>query len=158
MISGQVVGDTEVVARLRRFAPNLREELRKAVTASAFNLQAHVVGQKLSGQVLKRKTGALAASIGFEVGEDAEGVQARVGTLKKAVVYARIHEYGGKTAAHVILPKHKKALAFGGRVVKRVNHPGSKITEKKFLRGSLDDKKAEFFARIDAAVRKATTA
>ena len=118
---------------------------------------------KLTGQLLKVRTGALRDSIDYQVGEDAEGVQARVGTLKKAVVYARIHEYGGKTQAHMIYPKNGKFLKFAGKggatvFSKGVKHPGSKITEKKFLRGSLEEKKAEFFARIDAAVKKATTA
>lgn len=155
MITGEVIGDKEVVAHLRRFPASLHAELKKAVHASAFNLQAHVVRNKLSGQMLKRKTGALAASIGFEVGEDASGVQARVGTIKKTVVYAAIHEYGGRTAPHIIRPKNKKALAFGGRVVKQVNHPGSKMPERSFLRGSLAEHRQAFFDRVQAAAAKA---
>ena len=71
-------------------------------------------------------TGRLAASITpFH-----DNTQAGVGTN---VVYARIHNDGGKTRPHVILPKNKKALAFGGRVVKKVNHPGSKMPARPFL-------------------------
>ena len=40
-----------------------------------------------------------------------------VGTNKE---YARIHQLGGKTLPHVIRARNKKALAFGGRVVKSV--------------------------------------
>lgn len=49
------------------------------------------------------------------------------------LVYAAIHQLGGQTRPHVILPKNKKALAFNGRVVKKVNHPGSKILARPFL-------------------------
>lgn len=49
------------------------------------------------------------------------------------VPYAGIHNFGGKTKPHMIYPKHKKALAFNGRVVKKVNHPGSKIPQREFL-------------------------
>ena len=49
------------------------------------------------------------------------------------VVYAGIHNFGGKTKPHVIRPKHKKALKFNGRIVKKVNHPGSKIPQREFL-------------------------
>ena len=59
-----------------------------------------------------------------------DATSAVVGTNVK---YAAIHQFGGTTRAHVILPRYKKALAFGGRVVKKVNHPGSKITARPFL-------------------------
>lgn len=55
---------------------------------------------------------------------------AGVGTNVK---YAAIHNFGGQTRPHVIRPKYKKALAFNGRVVKKVNHPGSKIPARKFM-------------------------
>lgn len=60
--------------------------------------------------------------------------------------YAAIHQLGGVTRAHVIRPRagggrnaagqfqgRKKALAFGGRVFAKVNHPGSKIPPRPFL-------------------------
>lgn len=71
-------------------------------------------------------TGRLAASIT----PFSDSTQALVGTN---VVYAAIHQFGGSTKPHVIRPKNKKALAFGGRVVKKVNHPGSKIDPRPFL-------------------------
>lgn len=71
-------------------------------------------------------TGRLAASIT----PFSDSTQAVVGTN---VIYARIQNDGGTTRPHVIRPKNKKALAFGGRVVKKVNHPGSKIPARPFL-------------------------
>lgn len=49
------------------------------------------------------------------------------------VVYAAIQQLGGRTAPHVIRPRRKKALAFGGRVFRSVNHPGSNIPARPFL-------------------------
>ncbi len=77
------------------------------------------------GKILQ-DTGRLKSSISPEYDNDS----AKVGTN---VVYAAIHQHGGKTSPHVIRPKHKKALAFGGRVVKSVNHPGSDIPARPFL-------------------------
>lgn len=64
------------------------------------------------------------------IDSDADNNMAVVGTN---VVYARIHNEGGKTRPHVIRPRYKQALAFNGRVVKKVNHPGSVIPERRFL-------------------------
>lgn len=55
------------------------------------------------------------------------------------VVYARIHNEGTTTRPHVIRPRYKQALAFNGRVVKKVNHPGSVIPERRFLSLTDDD-------------------
>jgi phage gpG-like protein len=49
------------------------------------------------------------------------------------VAYAAIHQFGGQTKPHVIRPKFKRALAFGGVVVRQVQHPGSKIPARPFL-------------------------
>ena len=55
---------------------------------------------------------------------------ARAGTN---LVYAAIHNNGGKTRPHVIKPKRAKALKFNGRYAKSVNHPGSDIPARTFL-------------------------
>lgn len=73
-----------------------------------------------------QESGHLAAS----VTADSDATSAWVGSN---LPYAAIHQMGGTTRAHVILPRNKKALAFGGRVVKRVNHPGSKIPARPYL-------------------------
>ena len=49
------------------------------------------------------------------------------------VEYAAIHNFGGKTSPHLIRPKKGKALKFGGRFAKQVNHPGSNIPARPFM-------------------------
>ena len=78
------------------------------------------------GGRLLQDTGQLAASVQPFHTADTAGV----GSNK---VYARIHQLGGETRPHEIKPKNKKALAFNGRVVKKVKHPGSKIPARPFL-------------------------
>ena len=56
--------------------------------------------------------------------------QAIVGTN---LIYAAILHFGGKTRPHTIRPKIKKALAFAGRVLRSVKHPGSNIPARHFL-------------------------
>ena len=71
-------------------------------------------------------TGRLASSITQQF----DANSASVGTN---VVYAAIHQFGGRTKPHVIRPKNAKALAtpYGPR--KSVNHPGSEIPARPFL-------------------------
>ena len=88
------------------------------------------------GQILVRSAGGLAASISAHY----DATSATVGTNKP---YAAIHQFGGKTRAHVIRPKGKKALAWaGGRhPVKVVQHPGSDIPARPFLSLAEDDRR-----------------
>ena len=138
------------------------DDLTGAVTAAllakarslAEQLRLHVVEDKLSGQVLHERTGALKASIQAEVAVDGAVIRTRVfsaGDLK----YALIQEYGGQTAAHDILPNKAQALAFlvGGRQVfaKIVHHPGSRIPERSYLRSSLNDMAETIAADLKAA-------
>jgi phage virion morphogenesis protein len=84
-----------------------------------------------AGEILQ-KTGRLKSSID----SDSDNDSAVVGTN---VIYANIHNQGGTTRPHVIRPRNKKALAFGGGVVKKVNHPGSVIPARPFLTLTDDD-------------------
>jgi len=54
----------------------------------------------------------------------------RIGTDKE---YAAIHQFGGRTAAHVILPRNKKALKTPYGLFRKVRHPGSVIPARPFL-------------------------
>ena len=102
-------------------------ELRKSggiYKSGAWSLK---LGQRAaqSGKILQR-SGRLAASIT----PSSDGSSATVGTN---VVYAAIQQFGGTTRPHVIEPRFKKALAFGGIFARRVNHPGSKIPARPYL-------------------------
>ena len=60
-------------------------------------------------------SGLLASSIQPNFGDD----YAKVGTNK---AYAPVHQFG--SGPYTIRPRHKQALAFGGIMRKKVNHPG----------------------------------
>lgn len=117
----------------------------QAVTAEAFEKQEDPVhGDKW--QALKAARGPLAAKHGSKT-----PILNDRGTLKKSItfnafddgsvilgstlVYAGIHQKGGKTKAHTIKPRNAgvKALRFNGRFFKSVKHPGSAIPARPFL-------------------------
>jgi phage virion morphogenesis protein len=81
---------------------------------------------KWPGKIMQR-SGSLASS--FVQAWDVH--MAVVGTNK---VYAPIQHFGGRTKAHVIRAKNKRALSFGGIVVRQVNHPGSNIPARPIMR------------------------
>lgn len=78
------------------------------------------------GKILQL-SGSLASSLERRYGADF----AIVGTNKE---YAAIHQFGGKTKAHRIAARFKRALKIPGvGFRKSVNHPGSSIPARSFL-------------------------
>jgi phage gpG-like protein len=141
-----LVGDREIVARLERMPGAVRESLRAKLETLTIALQTHIVRDKLHGQVLNQRSGALARSIQRRIDALSSamyGVVFSAGDVK----YAKIHEFGGQTPPHDIYPSKAKALHFtiGGREVfaKVVHHPGSKMPERSFMRSSLADMRGE---------------
>lgn len=154
MLTIEVQGDTALIARLTAMPSAVHAALLTKVTALDLALEAKVKA-KLSGEVLNVRSGALRRSI-FGTIDDAPTMV--VGKVQSSgdVKYAGIHEFGGKTPAHDILPDKAKALHFfaGGREVfaKIVHHPGSTMPERSFLRSSLADMKDQIVAGLNEAV------
>jgi phage gpG-like protein len=153
MIGVQIRGDDAVADRFASMAARVHDKLLAAVTTNGLALQAHVMQDKLSGQVLKVRSGTLRDSIALTVMDDGDGIVASLGTEVK---YAAIQEYGGKTAPHVIAPRDASVLAFriGGKTIfaKRVQHPGSRMLERSFLRSALADQADQIRDSLRAAV------
>jgi phage gpG-like protein len=80
-------------------------------------------------------------------------------TIGSNVKYAAIHEFGGRTAPHVIKAKPGKTLAFsiGGKQVfaKSVNHPGSKMPARRYVSGVVEERAPRYTEAIGAAIEKA---
>ena len=158
MLSVSLERADALAARFEAMPAAVQAAVRAKAASLAERLRAHVVDDKLSGQVLRRKTGALAASIGADVTIDGDRIVARVFSSGD-VKYARIQEYGGRTPAHDIVPVKAKALAFlGGTVFARVvHHPGSTIPERSYLRSSLADMAGVIADELKSVVAEAVT-
>jgi phage gpG-like protein len=158
MLNITLVGAEALQARLDAFPAALAVDLAAKAQALGEALTDKIRNEMLSGQALNARSGALRDSIGAEVFSDGEDVSASVGSYGD-VKYAAIQEYGGKTGAHEILPVKGKVLAFlvGGamRFARRVEHPGSVIPERSYLRSSLDEMSAEIVAALAATPTEA---
>jgi phage gpG-like protein len=155
MLSVTIDNADVLAARFDALPAQVQAALAAKAASLAAALKSHVTDDKLSGQVLHIRTGALRASIGSTVTVDDDGVIASVFSSGD-VKYAAIQEYGGHTAPHDIIPNKAQALTFlaGGQQVfaKLVHHPGSAIPERSYLRSSLADMADEIASELKAAV------
>lgn len=155
LLNVTMVGDEALLVRIQRWPTAVHDMLLRKVTALSLRLQTHVKSDKLSGQVLNRKTGALSRSIVQQVIDQGLMIIGRVFSSGD-VKYAAIHEFGGKTRAHDILPKKADALSFmigGQRIFARVvHHPGSVMPERSYMRSSLTDMAEEITVGLKQAV------
>lgn len=121
-INGSVGGDEEVVRNLGRVSPEVRVELIKGMSRITLKLMRESVQNKLSGQVLKRRTGTLARAVTqsprtYEAGNNivgTVGVADITGEGGRAPVkYGRMHENG--FTGQVTVKEHLRLVkqAFG---------------------------------------------
>lgn len=147
----ELKGATEALGRI---PPEVSEYVARKVRALTTNLQRHIVADKLQGQVLNHRSGALGRSIQQQVTTEGDVTEGRVYSSGD-VKYAAIHEFGGTTPPHDIFPTNGDALAFmmGGNQVfaKVVHHPGSRIPERSYMRSGLFDMSEEIMAGIRQA-------
>jgi phage gpG-like protein len=150
-----LVGDRELIARLEAMPERVRRALVTKVTMLALKLEAKVK-QKLSGEVLNKRSGALRRSIFNEVTETGSGVIGKVASSGD-VKYAAIHEFGGTINVPEITAKGK-ALAFmrDGKMVfyKKVAAHTVTMPERSFLRSSLSDMREEITVDLTDAVNE----
>jgi phage gpG-like protein len=158
MFALELDGLEEAVARLDAYPAALDAALAAKAGELAAALADRVRDDKLAGAVLNARAGALRDSIISDVSADADGILATVGS-NGDVKYAAIQEYGGKTSAHEILPVKAKALAFVAsgalRFARKVEHPGSAIPERSYLRSSLDEMSGEIVQALAEAAAEA---
>lgn len=155
MLSVTLTGKDDLGDRLDGLPP----VVLAAIAAKSADLADQLltrVRQKLGGEVLKSRTGALAASIGVEGPTITDDAVVTTVFSRGDLNYAAIQEYGGVTRPHDILPSRAKALAFmaGGEQVfaRIVHHPGSHIPERSYLRSSLAEMADQIETEMKAAV------
>jgi len=129
----------DLSARMRNLKPVMREIGEIVRTSVERNFAAggrpkwgeSARVKREGGQTLSL-TGRLRRSFARPGAVQAGSDRVAIGTN---VVYAAIHQLGGKTGAHIIRPKKAKALFWPGarHPVKSVNHPGSVIPARPFL-------------------------
>ena len=156
MISLKVIGAKAVINRFRKAASDSKSEVQRLLL-DAGALIERSAKKKVSGPVLKVRTGQLRRSIHARA--QGTGVDAVV-TVGSTAKYAAIHEFGGKTAPRTILPRRAKVLRFeaGGRAIfaRRVNHSGSRIPARPYMRPSLEENREKIERLVGHAFKAIT--
>jgi phage gpG-like protein len=146
-----VVGVEEVIGNLGLVERHIHTRTVEVVGRLAIQLQARVK-LKLSDDVLHVRTGRLRRSITSEVADDADGVQATVGTQLE---YARALEMGAEQAvqAHMRTIKEAwgRALRGGSKVVAVKAHMRT-VVEHSFLRSSLEEMRPEIKRQLEQVI------
>lgn len=156
-MSIKVVGDTQVIANFRNMPGRVRGELIEYIGRAVLRLRAYVSSRKLSGQVLKVRTGTLTRSIDHAVLQDANEIHGVVGTN---TVYAGKHEYGSSgpepVKEHLRLIKEAwgKQLKFPVYQQVRAHTRQVNFPERSFLRSSLKEMQDELVKGMTGAVMK----
>jgi phage gpG-like protein len=144
-------------AALAAMPERIRDALATKANALAAELQAKIQ-QKLSGEVLQMRSGALAGSIGVTIDDPSADVSVRI-TTSTDIKYAAIHEFGGTIPPHQIVPDKARALAFlvGGKQVfaTRVQLPAVTMPERSYMRAALSEMADEVRDEFSSAVVEA---
>ncbi len=160
MIKGWIVGDKETVARLDAMPRHVHDSLVRTMTRLLLRLEAKVK-MKLSGEVLKVRTGTLRRSVTSRLLDLLSAVWGIVGTNVK---YAAAHEYGFhgtvtvKEHLRTIRTAWGKELKNPVRVSVRSHSRKVDLPEKSFLRSALAEMDGQIRTELAEAVREGVSA
>ncbi|HLW71575.1 MAG TPA: hypothetical protein VKS22_13245 [Candidatus Binataceae bacterium] len=160
MISVVLTGDAEVRARFTRLGPEIHSRLLREMARQTIALQNYVRNDKLSGQVLKTRTGTLRRSINQRVEDRGSEIVGIVGADLDAARYAAAHEYGFQGLVAVRTSVRRIEQAFGHRIAPReVNVSAHSmrmhLPERSYLRSSLHEMEGAITDGLRGAVGEA---
>ena len=147
-------GDDELVDWLRGLPDFVQQVVSAKLAQSAQNLSEYIKNDKLSGQILQSKSGALRNSIYARIYESKSKVFLAVGS--RGIDYAAIQEFGGTTRPHLMEAKGKvMAFYWYGKksFFRYVSHPGSHIPSRSYIESALQDKWEDISSQVEEAVK-----
>lgn len=156
----EFTGREAVLARLGEAPAKIRAAAKSSLDIWATELAGYIKAEKLSGQVLNRRSGALSRSVYPDKRETADTVSggARAGN---DVPYAKIHEYGMQRNI-VVSAYHRMQTMAWGKPMKTprevlVNQHSSYVNapERSYMRSSLREQAPEGINELRTAVREA---
>jgi phage gpG-like protein len=162
VIGLKITGTEAVLEKLGAVTGKVRVAAKSSLDMWALELAGYIKADKLSGQVLNRRSGNLSSSVHPNKATDSGSSISAGAAAGLDVPYAKIHEYGGLIPAHQVVAINAKALCFsvGGviRFAKSVQIPDVTMPERSYMRSSLREKAPDGIAELRAAVKEAIAA
>ena len=155
MIKISIDGDEELVARFVAFRGDIRAELENAIRKLTMDLVRKVKAEKLSGQVLNRKTGSLSRSVTPSFDSSETSFTGIVGTN---VNYGRFWELGFDRAVGAGARGGPRNMLEKAKARYFAKHPPGRkhYGPRSFLGSALDDMRPTIKDQHSDVVRKAT--
>ena len=154
MITAYLLGDEQAVERLRALPEAVNSRLLRLITQLGIELQLAVQQDKLSGQVLRSRSGSLKSSIGVKVDQSGGAITASVFSESQ---YAGAQEYGFAGTVSVRASLRRMTEAFGRPIAEkmisvRAYDRRMDLPERSFLRSALDDMTPAIREEVEAAL------
>ena len=154
MITAYLIGDEQAVERLRALPEAVNSRLLRLITQLGIELQLAVQQEKLSGQVLRSRSGSLKSSIGVKVDQSGGAITASVFSESQ---YAGAQEYGFAGTVSVRASLRRMTEAFGRPIAEkmisvRAYDRRMDLPERSFLRSALDDMTPAIREEVEAAL------
>lgn len=159
MITAYLIDDAKVLEQLRALPNAIGSGLLLEITRLGIELQHDVQENKLSGQVLRSRSGSLRSSIDLEIGQRGSAVTANVSTDSR---YGAAQEYGFAGTVSVRASLRRIREAFGRPIAERTidvrayDHRMD-LSEHSFLRSALQEMTPAILDGIEAVLAEAVS-
>jgi phage gpG-like protein len=159
VIAAHIVGDGEVLARLRAIPDAVNNGIARAITKLGIDLQSKVQHDALSGQVLAVRSGALKSSTDLRIDQSATAIAA---TIFSSSAYAGVHEFGFAGTVDVRASLRNIKEAFGRPISERTIQVRAyrrrmDLPERSFLRSAMEEMAPAIRDEVEAALRDVLT-
>ena len=156
MIHGTVIGADAVIANLGQVHTGVHRAVVRAVRRKTNEL-VRLQKEKVSGPVLKTKTGTTRRGINAEFAETDTSITGSAGIGKEKAKYPAVHEYGGtfNIKEHVRTVKKIFGKPLKTPVTQTVRAHTATFPERSFLRSALREMREEILREIETAAAEA---
>ncbi len=159
MITAYLVGNEQLLERLRAFPDVINSGLVRVITRLAIDLQRNVQQDKLSGQVLKSRSGSLRSSIDLRIDQGGGAITASIFSDSR---YAGVQEYGFGGTVSVRASLRRITEAFGRPIAEKTISVRShvrrmELPERSFLRSALEDMTPAIREAVEAGLAEAVS-
>ncbi len=151
MLNIDIEGEAELAARFAAMPDAIRAELAKKLAELAQKLEDKIKNDKLGGEVLQARSGALRDSIAVSLDDGVASI------FSRGVKYAAAQEYGFSGEEAVTAHSRMIKQAFGKAIAPktifvRAFSRHMDLAEHSFMRSALDEMQDEIRGALTAAI------